>query len=156
MLGNAAVRQRGLEVETREGTEADVAFVFATWLRCYKRSSQFARHIRNDTFFAMHHLVVERILARARVTVAHPAGDPETILGYLVSEPHAGGMLVHWLYTKAPFRRLGVATALLSTIGIEPGRVTFTHWTHKRDEDMGDTDDLLRRWPGACYNPYLI
>jgi hypothetical protein len=56
---------------------------------------------------------------------------------------------------KAPFRRLGIASLLLEPM--QPNRCRFTHWTHKRAQDaMGDTDDLLRKWPGAVYNPYLL
>lgn len=127
----------------RAGLPEDHAFVFATWLRCYKRNSLFARRISNETFFRWHHLVIERILARSVIRVAHAADAPEVILGYSVSEPG----VVHFVYVKGSFRKLGIATALLGHL--DPNACVFTHWTD-------GWEHLLRKWPNAEYNPYAI
>src|SRR5436309_249818 len=93
----------------RPGTDADWPFVFATWLRCYRYSSAFAKPIPEEVFFRFHHAVIQRILSRgASLRIAHLADEPGVILGYLVTEPG----VVHFVYVKKPFRRNGIARSL--------------------------------------------
>lgn len=135
-----------LTISIRQGVVDDAAFIFSTWLRSYAGSSYFARKIPRKTFFAYHHQIIERIIARnATVLVATPEDDPSTILGYLVHE----GPVLHYIYTKGPFRRLGIASRLIKESGLDLNKSQFTHWTY-------DADDLLPLWPGLSYNPYLI
>jgi GNAT superfamily N-acetyltransferase len=125
----------------RTGNEEDWNFVYATWLRSFKRSSYFAKHIQDALFFENHHKIVEAILRRgALVRVATPAEDPATILGYLVGE----GEVVHFIYVKKSFRGFGVARSLLSQTSHDS---QFSHWTY-------DADYLLKKYPKAVYNPY--
>lgn len=101
-------------IQTRPGASEDLSFVFATWLRSY-RDSPFARRVRKDTFTNRHHALIEALLDRgAVIDVATPADDPGTILGYLVRETRDGRSLLHYAYTKRPFRRLGVFSRLAS------------------------------------------
>lgn len=129
--------------DTRRGKPADANFIYATWLRCYKHSSRFARNIPDRIFFEQHHAVVARLLDRCEVLIATPANDAETILGYSVTEPGT----IHFVYVKKPFRRMGIAGALLAHL--DPESCLHTHWT--------EGWDLLRsKWPNCEYNPYLI
>lgn len=133
----------GPEYETRRGLPEDVNCIYATWLRCYKHSSAFARRIPDRVFYEQHHAVVGRLLARAEVLVVTPRGEPGVILGYSVTEPS----VIHFVYVKKPFRRMGIATALL--VHLDPNACVFTHWTE-------GWDFLHRKWPNAQYNPYML
>lgn len=113
--------------------------VFSTWLKSYHTSSLYSKNIPKDVFFAEHHGLIERILARDPVVrLAVLPDDPEVVLGWSVSEPDA----VHYVYVKPPFRRYGVATALLAHVN-RP--FTFTHYTY-----------ILRdlKLDGCSFNPY--
>ena len=133
------VTQASTQFTIRPGQPADHAFVYATWLRCYKHSSGFARRISDGVFYKFHHEAIRRILERgAALRVCGP--DTETILGYSVSE---GGTL-HFVYVKKPFRRCGIARSLLA-----PPPLLFTHWTK-------DWDLMLPNYPDAQYCPYLL
>lgn len=127
----------------RAGVPDDHNFIKQTWLKCY-RNSAFARAIRDSVFFAFHHPIVERILARpgTAIRVACLPDAPEVILGYLV---HEGGV-VHWVYTKGAFRRLGIASRLAEGL---PADFAFTHRTT-------EAEAMLRKYPNATYNPYAI
>lgn len=129
----------GLEV--RAGGPADVNFIYATWLRSYRHSSQFAARIQDAVFYRYHQAAIARILQRgAAVNVCTPQGEPELILGYAVAE----GCVLHFVYVKKPFRRGGIGLALAGKPEL------FTHWTK-------DWDSLkARACPEAQYNPYLI
>lgn len=128
--------------DLRPGMAADQNFIFATWLRSYKHSSQFARRVPDRLFYKFHQAAIARILGRgAETLVCTPPGEPELILGYSVRE----GVTLHFVYVKKPFRRRGIGLALL-----RPAPELFTHWTN-------DWDVLKEKaCPDAQYNPYVI
>lgn len=137
------------EIETRDAYLEDVPFIFATWLRSYRHASAFARKISNEVYFARHHMVIDLILKRAgsKVSVAHPRGEPDVILGYVVSEKQPDGEdVVHYTYVKKSFRQMGVASALWKNL--EKKKWVFTHYTT-------DTDWVVRKYD-LTYDPYRI
>jgi hypothetical protein len=123
----------------REGLPADIPFVFRAWLTSYRRSP-FARGIRDRVYFAHQHRLIEAILKRGRVRVAHTLEDSDTILGFLVlsTTPNA----LHYAFTKPAFRRMHIMTAL-----IPPGEWTYSHRTD-------DSDRCIAKLPLLTYNPY--
>lgn len=137
------------EVEVRQGCEADIPFIFSTWLRSYRDNSFFAKRIKNSIFFDGHHKVIEHLLQKPglQVLVAHAGSDANTIFGYLVTEPAA--KVVHFAYVKKSFRRLGIAKALLDHFGADLNECQFTHWTF-------DLDSILPKFPLITYNPYAL
>lgn len=139
------------EVEIRLAYVEDIPFIFATWLRSYRHSSNFARKISNDIFYKRHHMVIDLILKRtgSTVLVAHPIGEPDVILGYLVSETQNIDALpvVHYTYVKRSFRQMGIAKALWK--GLEDTPVIATHYTV-------DMDWLSKKHPKIMYDPYRI
>lgn len=122
-------------VDVRPATPGDTAYISKTWL-------QAARPARMDRarFLELHRPVIAALLARG-ASVAHPAGDPETILGFVVAEP---GVL-HWLYVRDAWRGNGIARRLYAAAG---SPVLFTHWSSA-------AAGLVRRDPALVYYPYL-
>lgn len=128
----------------------DEAFVFATWLRGYRRS-EFARRMDSKTFYDFHHQAIARIWGRpgARVWIAHPAGDEDTILGFSCLEATTRGPVLHYVFVKQAFERLGIGRALVAKEFDVSAPLDFTHWTR-------DAEPLARKFPAATYNPYLL
>jgi len=134
------------EFEVRLSEPEDLNFIFATWLRSYRYSSSFAKRISNDTFYTWHHKVIERILGRgALISVVCPKGDPSVILGYACAEMYEGKPVIHFIYVKKAFRKMGAAKELLKDIN----EGLFTHWTQ-------DSEWIVKKYPKFMYNPYLI
>lgn len=129
-MGGVALRPGGIE---------DHAFVLQTWLRTYHRRSEWTKPIDPAIFYEWHTPLVLGILRRASLLVATPEGQPGTILGWLVAE----GPTLHFVYVKGPFRRFGVARALVGSSAYRE----FTHWTY-------DGDHLVKKHPDWKYNPY--
>jgi len=126
-------------IEIRAATQEDRPLIYATWLRSYKHGAAFPRHIPDETFFEAHHNVVEALLDRSTVLVAHPPDDPEVILGWSVVEtllPEAdepSPIVVHYVYVKPAFRRAGVARRLLAQVGraaADGAAVWYSHETY--------------------------
>lgn len=119
------------------------SLVYATWLRSYEASSLAAKNIPRDVFFAEHHKIIDAIMQRgASVRLAVLPDEPDVVLGWAVVE----GPLVHYVYIKPPFRRHGMATALLADVK-KP--FVYTHWTHV-------LRDLHAKLDGCVFNPYLL
>jgi GNAT superfamily N-acetyltransferase len=131
-----AIPDSALAYAIRSPIPSDEKFVYKVWLDSYRVTGPMVKQVRDRIFFAYHHRVIEHILARptTSVLVASPEDAPEVIYGYLVCEPEWTGDeregIIHWLYVKSSWRRLGIATALLAASGIDPSRAFFTHWTN--------------------------
>lgn len=132
--------------------EKDVPFIMATWLRNYKNSSYFAKRISNSVYFNWHHKLLEALLKResAEVIVAHPPGEPDVILGYMVTEMVGGEQVIHYVYVKQVFRNMGIAKGMLEHSGVELSGSFFSHWTY-------DLDSILKtKTLSITYDPYRV
>jgi GNAT superfamily N-acetyltransferase len=67
-------------------------------------------------FFAAQHALIDHILLRPDVQIwgAHVPGESDEILSYAVADPTH--RVLHWIYTKSPYRRAHVATRLLERV----------------------------------------
>ncbi len=139
-------------------------FIYNSWLHSY-RSSQFARPIESKTYYAFHHAIIERLLARTttNVLIAAHSATPDVILGYLVLETPSHMPLncatmpvAHFLYVKQPFRRLGIAKALVAHLKPKLGAFEAMY-THKTNDGEGLANSAASSEElKALYNPYLI
>lgn len=138
-------------IAVRHGQPADKEFIFGTWLRSYKHSSDFAKRISNDVFFSTHHKIVELILAKpnTEVLIAHPVDEPNVILGYVVLERIPNSEIVHFVYVKKAFRMMGIASYLFKGAGLYAGGFNFTHWTTS-------VNHMFHKLDNVTYNPYLL
>src|ERR1700677_4935251 len=139
-----------MPIEIRPAYLEDIPFIFATWLRSYRHSSTFAKKISNDIYYLRHHLVIDLILKRegSKVLVVHPQGEPDVILGYVVTEKQPDGAeVVHYTYVKKSFRRMGIAETLWKELDKNKS-YTFTHYTT-------DAEWLNKKY-NLIYDPYRI
>lgn len=97
------------EFELRPARPSDESFVFSSFLRSY-RESDVASGIPNGRYFAVMKPLWQRVVDSFTVLVAHPAGQPDEIAGWIAYS----GNVIAWIYVKhTPWRRLGVARRLL-------------------------------------------
>jgi hypothetical protein len=141
------------QLQIRKATEQDRPFIYATWLRNYRHSSEFAKDLDKDIYYEFHHAVVKRILDRgASVLIAADKVDPTVIYGYLIWEPLPDRDVIQYGYVKKAFRNLGVFTTLLGASGVRINALVYTHQT-----DLGKKFANKEKEGWVCtYNPYLI
>ena len=110
-----------VDVVIRPMRPADESFIRATWLRGYRDTAKGS----GEWYYAAQGALIGELLRRHPARVAHYPGDLDQVLGYLVAD----GPVVHWLYVKGPFRRLGIGRTLLEHEA--PGATSrpTTHWT---------------------------
>lgn len=102
-------------------------FVFDSWARSYRRS-RWAGTIPNHLYDTVSREGSKGIIDRpnTRVVVAVAPGDERRVMGYYVAEP---GVL-HWLYVKQAFRRMGIGRSLLAHADAQFELKEYTHRTN--------------------------
>lgn len=146
MTANQATNLKS-QVQIRNATEADVPFIFNSWLKSY-RNSNFAKNVSNPVYFDFHHKVIEKILQRAQVLILCSPDDSTQVFGFLVNETVDSVPVVHYAYVKYAFRGMGLCSMLLKHAGLSKQSGGFyTHENHS----------TLKIVTGSkfVYNPYL-
>lgn len=134
-----------LKVSVRNARLDELPFIYSTWLRSYRHSSQFAKKISNETFYEWHHKVIDRFVDRGGVIlIAHIPEEPDFICGYICVE--TDGSIVQYAYTRKKWRKQGIAKSLYEAA---QAPAIFTHWT-------SDTNWLVKKLLKLNYNPYLL
>lgn len=128
----------------RADTEDDRNFILSSWLRSFRNNGDWPRHIDSATYYANHQSIIQRLLVLCDVRVACAADDENLILGWCCVD----GSIVHYVFVKEQYRKLGIAKALLS--GLED-KAEYTHWT-RIIKDLDHAGKLL----GLRYNPYIL
>ena len=128
-------------VEVRPAVDNDLAYISSTWLKAYLSGSALGSRMSHETYYTLHRPLVASLLGRCTVTVAHPAEDHDTILGFIVCAPG----VVHMLYVRNAWRGNGIARTLMADR--DPNATLFTCWT-----EAGAS--LARKYRGLTYYPY--
>lgn len=151
-----------LPIRIRDATVDDEGFVIQTWLKSYRKGSDFARKIHPKLYFIFHHPVVEAIWQHP-ATKKLIACDPEAesvIYGYLVYTKHPRDFfdrwkiearpVVHYVYTKEAFQHMRVCSRLFEASKLDPTRLYITHLTRDKvdtNQESPRYGDL--RWRGS-------
>lgn len=117
-----------IEYVIRGFREEDRQFIGDSWIQSLKGASRESRATEPGPFFKHYIEQVTNALNKCTVKIAAPPGDDFTVYGFAVYEPG----VVHMVYVKKPFRRMGFSRLLLKEFNSESA--TFPHWTR----DVGD------------------
>lgn len=157
-----------LPVTVRLKTADDMNRVFSDWLRSYRNAPGMAS-IPNEVYFYWAHRILESYWSDPTCTflVACSPEDPRKIFGWLCgqrAESLAGDqVIVHYVYVPKLYRRMGLASRLLSTFDTRPllkdtisgpmlgGDMRPLVVTHRTDAGR----ELLRSRGVVVYNPFL-
>lgn len=101
------------------------ALIQSYWIKCEKAANERAweawnaNHggeppVANGVLCKGLHRKIEALLTRAAVAGVRLVESPDTILGFAVSEPG----ILHWVSVKEPFRRSGLALAMIKDLGL--------------------------------------
>ena len=146
--GNEAEFRFGI----RAGTPEDMDFIADSWRRSYDDSPWTRCPGGLKEYIATQSQVIQQCLRTSKVLVAYPQAPenvPSQIMGWLC---HRGPVL-HYVYVKAPFRRHGIGSELLTkAIMWDPAAATLFS-THAPPLYLrGGWFGKLR----VSYNPALI
>ena len=114
-----------LPVRIRQADEGDASFIYSSWLKSYAAQNKDQPKI---TLYEMHREVATRLLESSITLVACMEDDPDQVLSWLCAQRIPKFLIVHYCYTKAPFRRFGLARSLLGAFDYRPGEpIVISH-----------------------------
>jgi GNAT superfamily N-acetyltransferase len=141
------------QIRLRPANEEDIPFIFSSWLKSF-RSSLFASKLVNSVYFTEHHKVIEKIVKNSHVIVACNDQDPTQIYGYIVAGTVDSIFCLHYVYTKHPFRRMGIARLLINFFEHSKDLAgIYTHHTRAMD-DIAPKFNLVHQ-PYIWINDYI-
>lgn len=126
----------------RKAIPEDIPFITNSWLKSYRQSGD-VKMIPNNQYFHYQHKMVEHLVPKSIVLVAADKDDMGIIKGWICAEVIPNALLLHFVYVKNDYRRMGIGSALLRFIEEyeQPPVVITTHSTlclHDFMESIGD------------------
>lgn len=143
------MQQKSPPIAIRALRPGDLPLVLDSWVRTSRSSAPWAPTRTHDCALGRH---LEGLTSRAAVWVAANREDEDRILGWLCGDPRGG--LLHWVWVREPWRRAGIASALVAQVALETeGPLTITGWS-QLGAALARTLAGLKPWPD-CYRPDL-
>lgn len=99
-----------MEYRFRPAKLSDFNFITSTWFQSNKENE----NIEWEFYKECYNILLKNILNRAITVISCDLEDENLILSYLVFEHRNHIPVLHFSYTKAPFRKLGIAHALFN------------------------------------------
>jgi GNAT superfamily N-acetyltransferase len=134
----------------------DTELLFSSWLKSNLANVAY-KQMPPETYWYQHHRIIESYMDDATTAwvIAHAPDDPRFIYGWICGQvarrpDESVSPVVHFVYVKQDFRRLGVASQLLKLMGVNQHVAAIT--THRTARG----DQLLESMKAVqLYNPYL-
>lgn len=97
--------------QIRQATPEDFNFVANSYLKSYRTAPE-AKAMVNDIYFPEYKTRLIHMASTGTILVACSNEDPDQIFGYIMVGEVGTYSILHYVYVKFPFRRLGIAKAL--------------------------------------------
>jgi hypothetical protein len=137
------------QIRLREATEADLGFIFDSWLESYRRESAWAAHMSSNIFFPNHRNLVRELVQRCIPVIACNHDDPLHLAGFMCAERIQGIFVVHYAYVKFSLREYGIGSAMARAYQYDGNeQIIASHWTK--------TAIRIAQRKRALFNPYLL
>ena len=129
----------------------DSAFVISTWIKSY-RDAAAMRAVPTPVYNIGMRKRVDKILADPNTTclIACDSDTPELIFGYIIK---AAGNIVHYVYVKSQYRKLGTAHLLIHTLDWSQP-IFYTHKSASFELERKFKED--RQLRTLIYNPFHL
>jgi len=138
---------KDLPIALRQAHQGDVPFIFNSWLKSY-RNSKFSKNIPTSVYFSEHHKVLEEIALNDQIYVACNTEDESQIFGYVAATEIDGIFLLHYVYVKQPYRKIGLAKFMVESVRKKLDDLAFC--TH-----LSNTMEKTAEKYNLIYSPYL-
>lgn len=115
------------QVDIRPARAGDERLILSSWLESFRDCSRTANLVPKPFYFPLQREVSTALLRRGEVLVACNPMDADQIFGWAVVERIARKPVLHYVYVKQLFRRMGIASALLNAADCVGG--FYTHHT---------------------------
>lgn len=135
-----------LPVKLRRATEADLPFIYHSWLKSFRGDS--TKHVPAPIFYENQKRICKRLLESCELILTVDKEFPEQIYAYLVAETIGELDIIHYAFTKQCFRRYKLFSRMLESFRQKPD-LAYSH------ETLIFYRHLAPKL-GAIYNPYIL
>jgi GNAT superfamily N-acetyltransferase len=140
-----------IDIKHSSSIDKEKAFIYNSWLKSFGKSTE-ARRMAAKVYFEGYSKIVDSILKNSFVAIALNPDDADQILGYVVFnyDEDINLSVVHYVYVKEAFRKLGIAKKLMEQIqpklGEEAMICTFANhiFDDLRDKYLLTYDPFMR------------
>ena len=126
----------------RRATPDERPLVAASWFESYRRGGS-SPNVQFEVYKAGQGGLITRLIDRSEVWVATLPAVPDEVCGWVARV----GPVVHYVYVKQAYRRLGIARALVNGTGPRP------EWHTHETRPVGRS---FAQALGTRYNPWLV
>ncbi len=103
-----------LPITIRSATENDVGFILKSWSEGIHKVEPY-NFIPPKIFFPYQKDIIFNSIKKSISLIAHVDDSPDDIVGYIIAKiQDKDSLILNWMHVKGIFRRLGVASELLS------------------------------------------
>lgn len=127
--------------------EDDFNFIISSWLQGLYHGNEFFNLIDKKTYFDKYHTIIENILKTEFIhcTIACLKDSPDVILGYSIFSKTLTGSVLHWLFVKEVWRKIGIGTKLIPE--------NTTEYSHFSTVGLSIQQ---QKFPQLKFNPFAI
>lgn len=118
-------------VSFRPAKTSDLPYIYNSMLKAMRAEMT---EIRTSMFYSIYQPKVQNLIEKSDIQIACYEKDKDLIYGYLVTSNLDDILIIHWINVKKPFRRLGIATALLKSIGKDKETAALASWKYPHTE----------------------
>jgi len=115
-----------LPISIRPMQPGDVPLVLNSWLKSY-RDCPASWGTGNDDYFRTQKTVISKLMTKCNVAIACDPQDDDQIFGWLAWEDSKEDIVVHYIFVKHIFQRMGVARRLWEHASPGQRDVVATH-----------------------------
>jgi len=107
----------------REATTDDHACIMASWLNTMRQTDTF-RQLSNTVYFKHQKDLIIKLLTKYGALIVCVESQPDEIAGWFCGyrDKHTKKLIVHFIYVKSLYHKLGLAKALLHSTGHTKGQ----------------------------------
>ena len=133
----------------RDAASEDLNFIFNSYLKSYHDNAP-VKFVAPTLYYKHQSKELEFLIRHAKCAIACFPEDGSEIISWVLYEYFADNLILHYVYTKQPSRRLGIAKDIITTL-LGPRKLIIA--THAPDEFTR----LRKKLPvKTIYDPYFI
>ena len=115
-------------IHIRDATDKDLAFITSTWMQSYYPQCG----LGFDDYKHFQNKLVKGLLSRSYNLVACDDSDHNLIFGWVSYDEYLNDPVVHYIYVKALYRRMGISKQLMAEVmGNDKDYYYYTHKPEK-------------------------
>jgi len=133
----------------RSPKQVDENFILSSYLKSFRCSNDNIR-MTNDIYFYNFKKCINNLIKTARVAVLCDVNDEDLVYGYCIYDTYDEILILHYVYVRYTFRKLGFARFLFDEIVGDHTAVVSSHANRVFDELRNNP-----KYKHIDYNPFL-